>query len=132
LIHLPREEFVPGRKSKPPPPERQPEAHEASAKLEGKGAVTAKARQRRKMLKTVMTWGWVDELQPFLVGGRPTSRELVRAEAKCRLTAGSRPALKVLAGELSAWLVEVHPQAPPMAPSTVEDNIRDLWSAAGE
>ena len=113
---------MPAKKDKPAPPVRQPVVHEVTAKLEGSSDLRAGARVRRQV------WQWVPEKPP----GRPSSRDLIRAEAKRQLTAGSRPALKVLAGELSAWLVEAHPQAPAMAPSTVEDNIRDLWSAAGE
>jgi hypothetical protein len=64
--------------------------------------------------------------------GRPSSRDLVRAEAKCRLDAGDVPAsLKEFGNVLSRWLADNHPDAPPMVGRVVERNIRDLWRASG-
>jgi hypothetical protein len=109
---------VPDDENKPTPPARQPVEHQAEAWFKGESNVSVDVGQRRKMPRTVMTWGWVGKSQPFSTGGRPTSRDLVRAEARRRLAAGTVPALlKEFGNELSIWLAENHPDAPSMAES---------------
>jgi hypothetical protein len=120
------------RQPEAPPPAPQPEAHDGAATLEGAGDLSASARQRRKMPKTVMTWGWVDEPQPFPTGGRPSSRDLVRAEAQRRLDSGEVPAtIKEFGNALSTWLAATHSDAPSMVAPVVERCVRDLWRATG-
>jgi hypothetical protein len=57
-------------------------------------------------------------------GGRPSSKNLVRAEAERRLAAGV--ASKGLADQLSRWLDAHHLEAPSMEPRTVQRHIRDI------
>jgi hypothetical protein len=113
---------VPDDEDKSTPPPRQPVVYEVSSTLEGKSDLNANARIRRQV--------W--QLVPDKPAGRPSSRDLIRTEAQRRLASGTVPlTLKEFGNELSVWLRENHPNAAPMAPPTVEDNIRDLWTAAG-
>jgi hypothetical protein len=112
---------VPDDEDKPVPPPRQPIAWGVSAKLDGaKFKLSAHARKRR------LVW----QLEPDNLG-RPSSRDLVRAEAQRQLDSAEPvpPTLKEFGNKLSKWLRDNHPDAPPMAGPTVEDNIRDLFSA---
>jgi hypothetical protein len=125
---------VPDDEDTPAVPPRQPIAHQVEAHFKGESNVSADLRQRRKMPRTVMTWGWVDEPQPFSVGGRPSSEHLVWPEAQRRLAAGEVPEellLKEFGTALSNWLAENHPNAPPMSAGRAERCVRDLWHAAG-
>jgi hypothetical protein len=66
--------------------------------------------------------------------GRPSSKELVRTEAKRRLDANENipETQKEFVNQLAKWLNTEHPKAPAMKPHTVENNIRDLWSKRSE
>jgi len=60
--------------------------------------------------------------------GRPSSRDLVYAEAERRLAAGAVPTTRRrFAEQLSRWLKEQHPKEPQMKPRIVERNIKDIW-----
>ena len=60
--------------------------------------------------------------------GRPSSRELVRDEAKRRVAAGiaAKP-LNAFGHDLSAWLRENHPGLPQMKGRSIENVVRDIW-----
>jgi hypothetical protein len=109
------------RQNKPVPPPRQPIDWEVSTKLTIDSDLNANASRR--------FWKMESGPQPK-PSGRPSSRDLVRAEAQRRLDSGLVPStLKEFGNKLSEWLRDNHPDAPPMAGPTVEDNIRDLFSA---
>jgi hypothetical protein len=120
---------VPDDDKPAPPPRQPPVTHEVSAKLEARGGLRAKARQRERIPRVVYDWKWVGEVR-----GRPSSRALVCAEASQRLRSGVVPAdctLKAFANNLAQWLRE-HPAAPPrLSARRIESCLRDLWHAAG-
>ena len=65
-------------------------------------------------------------LPPKDVGGHPTSKDLVIAEADRLRSLGWKGTKKELANRLSRWLAANHPNAPPMVPKVVERHL-PLW-----
>jgi hypothetical protein len=60
--------------------------------------------------------------------GRPSSWDLVSAEATRRLTTNDVPKLlKTFGDQLSTWLSDTHRDATPMQGRTIQNRIRDLW-----
>jgi hypothetical protein len=82
----------------------------------------------------VDTWRVWRPLVGDIKPGRPSSRDLVRAEAQRRLNAGEVPttlSLKEFGTALSQWLATTHSGAPSMSGERVEKCVRGLWHASG-
>jgi hypothetical protein len=60
--------------------------------------------------------------------GRPSSKDLIRQEARRRLAAGDGPKLlSTFSRKLSTWLRETYPDFLQMKPRSVENVVRALW-----
>jgi len=62
------------------------------------------------------------------VPGHRTAQHLIEGEAYRRIMAGEAPqTLSEFAQQLSEWFTATYPAAMPVAPHTIEDQIRDTW-----